>query len=345
MDLESNKKFIYRGCIHIHTKKSDGTGDINSISLAAKKAGLSWIIITDHNYYDCEEGLYNGVYVIKGEEISPQNGNHYLALDIQNIIEPNDNPQTYIDEVHKQNGFGFVAHPDEIVKRKNKYPALRWDKKYIPDGVEIWNWFSSWGDNYDSSNIFTLANSFLFKNALVRKALQDSLNWWDELNFNSEKIVPAIGGVDAHALKIRDYVIPVTVFPYKTMFKTIQNLLELKQPLSKDFCEAKRQILDAIKSGNNIIINNLVADEKPIFYIQNAQQIAQSGEEIKKDIQTYLNVELKQKMLIKIVWNGQEIHQCFAKNCKLYLSEVGKYRLELYMKNKAFAYSNPISVY
>ena len=32
--------FNYLGAIHIHTKLSDGTGDINSISKAAKKAGL-----------------------------------------------------------------------------------------------------------------------------------------------------------------------------------------------------------------------------------------------------------------------------------------------------------------
>ena len=119
MKDENYKNFKYRGAIHIHTLKSDGCGDIESITKAAKKAGLSWIIITDHNYYDNEEGIYNGVYVIKGEEISPKKENHYLALGINNQIELNDNPQTYIDEVRKQNGFGFAAHPDECVERKN----------------------------------------------------------------------------------------------------------------------------------------------------------------------------------------------------------------------------------
>lgn len=77
--------FNYLGAIHIHTKLSDGTGDINSISKAAKKAGLHWIVITDHNNFDIEEGFYNGVCVIKGEEISPCTSNHYIALGIKNF--------------------------------------------------------------------------------------------------------------------------------------------------------------------------------------------------------------------------------------------------------------------
>ena len=57
------KKYQYKGAIHIHSLNSDGSGDIETITRAAQKAGLSWIILTDHNYFDTEEGLYNDVYV------------------------------------------------------------------------------------------------------------------------------------------------------------------------------------------------------------------------------------------------------------------------------------------
>ena len=163
MKNDNLKKFKYKGVIHIHSLNSDGSGDIETISKAAKKAGLSWIIITDHNFFDTKEGLYNGVYVIKGEEISPKKENHYIALGINKQIEPNENPQVYINEVRKQNGIGFAAHPDEYQKRKNNYPPITWNKNFMPDGVEIWNWFSCWGDKLNSKNIFTLAYSYLFK--------------------------------------------------------------------------------------------------------------------------------------------------------------------------------------
>ena len=344
MSNSNFKKFSYKGAIHIHSLDSDGSGDVETISMAAKKAGLSWIIITDHNFYDALEGIYNDVYVLKGEEISPQEKNHYLALGINNKIEPNENPQVYIDEVKKQKGFGFAAHPDELVTRKNTYPAFTWEKKFLPDGVEIWNWFSCWADRLNSKNILTLAFSYLFKHKFVSEPPQQSLKWWDELNSNTQEVVPAIGGIDAHALKIKKYILPVTVFPYKTMFKTINNVIILRNPLSKNFETAKEQILNAIKNGNNIVINTNRSKIIPNIEITNSLKTAQSGEFLNLDKKTYLNVEVNKKALIKIILNGRELYECVDKKCNLLLTEIGKYRVEILIGNKGFAYSNPIVV-
>ena len=344
MGNDNFKNFKYKGAIHIHSLNSDGSGDIESITRAAKKAGLSWIIVTDHNYFDTQEGIYNDIYVLKGEEISPKDENHYLALGINEQIEPNNNPQVYIDEVREQNGVGFAAHPDEFIKRNNNYPPITWNKAFMPDGVEIWNWFSCWGDKLNSKNIFTLAFSYLFKHRLVSKAPQDSLNWWDELNSKMRGIVPAIGGVDAHALKINKYIIPVTVFPYEVMFKTINNVISLGKPLSEDFTEAKKQILKAIKNGNNTVINRNVSNTIPNIEITNSLKTAHSGEVLNLDKKTYLNVEVNKKALIKVILNGRELYECVAKTCNLLLTEIGKYRVEILIGNKGFAYSNPIVV-
>lgn len=344
MSQDNFKKFKYKGAIHIHSMNSDGSGNIETITKAAKKAGLSWIIITDHNYFDTQEGFYNGVYVLKGEEISPKEENHYIALGINNKIEPNKDPQNYIKEVKEQNGIGFAAHPDELASRNNSYPPITWNKDFIPDGVEIWNWFSCWADNLNCKNIFTLAFSYLFKNLLVSKAPQESLNWWDELNCKQEAIVPAIGGVDAHALKINKYLIPVTVFPYEDMFKTINNVITLNKPLSINFQTAKEQILEAIKNGNNTVVNCKISKIIPKIEITNSLKTAHNGEFLNLDKKTYLNVEVNKKALIKVILNGRELYECFAKKCNLLLTEIGKYRVEILVNDKGFAYSNPIIV-
>jgi len=310
-DLTDNKSknYKYLGNIHIHTTHSDGSGNICAISKAAKKAGLSWIIITDHNYIDFEEGIYNDIYVLKGEEISPKHKNHYLAFDIKNKIEAHENPQIYIDETRIQGGFGFCAHPDESLDRKNQYPPIRWDKNFIPDGIEIWNWFSSWVDNLNNKNIFSLAHSFLFKNSLVIKANEETIFWWDELNSKNEKIIPAICGSDCHAMKIKKYIIPLTIFPYKTLFKKLNNAIELNEPLSKEFSVAKKQILNAIKNGNNLIVNRAVLNDIPKINITNSDKSAFLGEAIKLDKKTYLNVELTKKAIIKVILDGRN---CFS---------------------------------
>lgn len=334
------------GAIHIHSVYSDGTGDIESISKAAKNAGLDWIIVTDHNSFEIEEGIYNGVYVIKGEEISPKDENHYLALGINKYIQPNVNAKHNIEAVKLNGGFGFAAHADESDYRRNSHQPIKWTNKNItPDGVEIWNWFSEWADNLNDRNIFSLAYAYLFKHNLVKEANATTIKWWDKLNNTSDKIIPAIGGIDAHALKIKGYVIPVTIFPYQDMFKTIVNVISSNKPFAKDYETRKTQILEAIKTGRNLIINRVVSKEIPIFKISNKNQTVTNGESISLDNETLLNVQTKKKGSIKIFHNGKEIKSVISNSIKMLLNEVGKYRVEIKFGKRGFAYSNPIIVY
>lgn len=119
-NFSKTKPYQYRGAIHIHSTFSDGTGDILEIVSAAKKAGLSWIVVTDHNNLDIQEGIYSGIYVLKGEEISPPYDNHYLAFGIDEVVQPSENPEFYVQQVRNLGGFGFAAHPDESDVRKTK---------------------------------------------------------------------------------------------------------------------------------------------------------------------------------------------------------------------------------
>lgn len=344
--MTTNSIQQYLGAIHIHSKHSDGTGDINSISKAAKKAGLDWIIITDHNNLDIEEGFYNGVCVIKGEEISPSQSNHYIALGIKNLINPNDDIQKIVDEVRIQNGFGFAAHPDEKDNRKHKNLPIKWtNKSIIPDGIEIWNWFSDWADNYDESNIFTIAYSYFFRHKLILGPNKDTLLWWDKLNKEKKEIVPAIGGCDAHALKISKYILPITIFPYECHFKSLNNIINLKDSLPEDFQKSKNLILKAIKQGQNIIINRQISSIIPKIHINNGIKSVSCGEKIELTPNTVLNITLKGNCRIKIILDGEEIHNTTnTNNLSLKLSKKGKYRIEGFFKNQPYFYSNPIIV-
>lgn len=338
-------KYAYKGAIHIHSVFSDGTGNIEQITKAAKKAGLSWIVVSDHNNLEIGEGIFNGITVIKGEEISPEDENHYLALDIKNCISPKDDVKEVVEEVRQNGGFGFATHPDESENRKNPNKPIRWtDKNIVPDGIEIWNWFSQWADNYNESNILSIAYAFLFKNKLIKKPNKNSLEWWDKLNQNSKNIVPAIGGLDVHALKIKKYIIPVTIFPYKSMFKTITNQIFLDEPLSENFSERKKQILTALKKGKLLIINRSVNKKIPQFFIENKNGKACCGEHITLDLETFLHFTCYKNCDIKIFKDGQKYAHHRGKKYSIKINEAGKYRIEAEFNGKGYVYSNPIVV-
>lgn len=342
---EQFNSYQYLGAIHIHSTFSDGSGDVDTISKAAKKAGLDWIIITDHNSLGIKEGFYKGVCVIKGEEISPKGANHYLALGINDTIEPT-TPSRYVSEVREQGGFGFVAHPDESQTRNNNHNPIRWLNKNIrPDGIEIWNWFSQWADNLNERNIFGLIYAFLFRNELVTSPSLETLEWWDKLNNENKNIIPAICGVDAHALKINKYILPVTIFPYEKMFKTLTNVLTFEEPLSENFNTRKSQILEAIKTGNNLIVNRNINTTLPEIGLTNKNLNFIGGRTYKLDDFTCLTIKTSEESLIKVIHNGKEFFSRMSCRCHLLLKEVGKYRVEIKSRNRGFVYTNPILVY
>lgn len=348
--MRENPYYFYKGAIHIHSNLSDGTGDIDSITKAAKRAGLEWIIITDHNYYDKNEGIINGVYVIKGEEISPYKNNHYLVLGIEEQIPCDDIPERNVQRVREYGGFGFAAHPNEGMSadgtpRKNSHHCIPWtDKNIKPDGVEIWNWFSNWADNLDDGNIFKLAYAYLFKHKIITPPNERTLAWWDSLNNETKSIVPAIGGVDAHALRFYRYIIPITVFPYETCFKTVTNFIHLKDELSKDFNEAKKQILGAIKNGKNFIVNRNTYKTIPELYFEDSKGVYYCGETISLTPDLSLNFSAEDLMELKVILNGEEFAHINSTCFQFPICKSGKYRLEVQYKGKGFVYTNPFIV-
>lgn len=341
-------KTISKGATHIHTTYSDGTSTIKQIAKAAKRAGLEWIIITDHNNLTGlkEEGWYDGLAVIVGEEISPPAGNHYLAFDIQQTISANLSSQEVIDEATKQGGFGFIAHPDESTSRKHNLPPLIWTDWEIKgfQGLEIWNFLSDWGDEFDPKQGF---HHYLFKNHLLKGPTQKVLNWWDRLNNDSPEIFPAIGSLDAHAL--RHYLfksLHLKVFSYNDSFKTITNYIYLEEKLSTDFNQAKKQIYDALRGGNNIIINRIWSkkSDEISFYIENSTQKAFSGDKITFSEENILTVKLPKKGNIKILLDGKVVKEVCTYEFQMSDLKTGKYRLEVRYKNRPWIFSNPVII-
>ncbi|MDD3419696.1 MAG: PHP domain-containing protein [Candidatus Gastranaerophilales bacterium] len=337
---------LYPGAIHIHTVHSDGTGTVEEVAKAAKEAGLAWIVITDHNNMDAQEGDYNGVTVIVGEEISPDDSNHYIALDIKENISPDMSPKEFIQEVKNQGGFGFIAHPDESVDRKNSYPPLRWTDWGMKGfgGIEIWNYMSDWVDYYNADIPQEAIKALLFRNNILTGPTTQTMKWWDRLNTETPEIIPAIGGVDVHAMEFQKGPFKVHIFPYKSTFDTVTNFLHFDNPLPVDFEGRKKAILNALKKGHNLIANRVWTKKSkyPIFYAQNGYQKAFSGGALQLDDYTKLMVKLPQKAEIKLIYEGQLVWHTETDNLEFDKLDHGKYRIEAYFQGKPWIFSNPI---
>jgi hypothetical protein len=130
------------GVIHVHTNRSDGLGSPEDVAAAAARAGLKFVVFTDHGDASRppEAPIYrSGVLCLDGVEIST-NGGHYVAMDMPASPYPlGGEARDVVEDVRRLGGFGIVAHPD------SPKDQLQWMDWTLPfDAVETLNLDTSW---------------------------------------------------------------------------------------------------------------------------------------------------------------------------------------------------------
>ncbi|MEQ1871626.1 MAG: hypothetical protein ABL961_16545, partial [Vicinamibacterales bacterium] len=130
------------GVIHIHTNRSDGLSDPGTVASAAARAGLKFIVYTDHGDATRvpDPPTYRaGVLCIDAVEISTTGG-HYVALGMPAApYRLGGEPRDVVEDVARLGGFGIAAHPD------SPRAELAWhDWNASIDGLEILNPDSAW---------------------------------------------------------------------------------------------------------------------------------------------------------------------------------------------------------
>lgn len=302
--------YEYAGNIHIHSLYSDGTGTVKEIAEAAQKAGLDFIVITDHEKLEGlrkgEEGYYGQVLVLIGMEINDESC-HYLALNIQEEVK-NDtlNPQKVIDEVNRQGGIGIIAHPFE--KGSPFYEngvAFRWKNWEVKNfqGIEIWNWVSGWKDNIDSflKGVFLLLYPRLCKTGPSYEALHKL-----DLYQLKGKKVAAFGGSDAHNIKFKLGFIPVVIGSYLDAFRSINMHILLADKLSGDEAKDKKMIYEALRSGRSWVADDYRRSSRGFrFWLKHGERSWTMGEEAEYRKGMYIEVITPFYSRVRLIHNGK----------------------------------------
>ncbi len=343
--------FDYSGCIHVHTTYSDGTGTFTDIIRAARRQNLDFLISTDHDTLDPlqtgSEGWHQGVLVLVGQEVSPPTS-HYLAFGIKKVVSSNpDNPQAYIDEVKKQGGLGFIAHPydrgNPYLKVKS-YPWTRWDVSGF-DGIEIWNYFSV-GMEFGRSLPRILFG--LMAPGLVRTGpRRETLAHWDRLA--QERRVVGIGGLDAHAVRRKVFPgLAVTIFSYQGSFGTVQTHILPDHPFTGDDRKDCRLVLETLGQGRCYVANCLQGDPTGFrFWGVSSSGFLAMGDEAILSEPVELKASLPQSgVRWDLYRNGSLVATGTGRSLSYLALEPGAYRMEVFRQRLGrflpWIYSNHI---
>lgn len=188
---------LWRGAYHVHSTRSDGSGEPDAIAAAAAAAGLDFVILTDHGDATRPPDpprVAHGVLLIDGVEISTDDG-HYVALDLPAAPYPlAGEGRAVADDVRRLGGLGILAHPD------SPKASLAWhDPSTDADGYEWINADTSWRT---ASTMHVLARllTYPFNRPGTLTALAHyPAGLFAERDTPSRRAQLALAAVDAHA--------------------------------------------------------------------------------------------------------------------------------------------------
>jgi hypothetical protein len=362
------------GILHVHTNRSDGLSGPDEIAAAAARAGLKFVVFTDHG--DATRApdppqYRSGVLCLDGVEISTAGG-HYIAIDMPAAPYPlGGEPRDVVEDVRRLGGFGIAAHPD------SPKPQLRWREWAAPfDAIEVLNLDTSWRQWAEQARgtangaadapgrwparrrLLAALVDYPFRpsetiGSLVRTG--GVMPQWAALA--ASRRVVMLAGADAHAkLDLRadpaqnSYALP---FPgYESSFKTMSVHVAAEHVLTGNAAADAALLMRAIRAGHAYTsLDNMAAPPALEFSATNDRGTARTGDELLAGGPVSLHVRSNAPPgFTTIVWNGahalspdyheQDVTVMAPEGAGVYRVEVRSQRIP----DIAWLMSNPIYV-
>jgi hypothetical protein len=346
-----------RGAFHIHTVRSDGTGTMEDVAAAAARAGLAFIIVTDHGdaMREPDSPAYrSGVLCIDAVEISTSGG-HVVALGLPASSYPlAGEPRDVVADIHRLGGMAVAAHPGSAK------PALQWVDWSAPvDGLEWLNADSEWRDE----GTFALARALLtypLRRTATLGALLDRpasvLGRWDDLL--SRHRVVGLAAADAHArLALEDDAYggsrALHVPSYEQMFRAFSIALP-GASMTGDAATDASAVIAAIRGGRVFSVIDAIATPASVAFAATAGTVsAMQGGSLPGGMPAMFTVETNapENADIALIRGGQQIARAIGRTLQHTTNgEPGAYRVEVTLPNSAgnppvpWIVSNPIYV-
>ena len=241
------------GAYHVHSTRSDGAEDKQQIAAAAARAGLRFVIFTDHGDGTREPDppqYLHDVLCLDGVEIST-NGGHYVALGLPPAPYPlGGDAAAVVEDVARLGGFGIAAHPH------HPKHALAWDDWSAPiDGLEWLNADVEWR-NESAMRLARVLFDYLVRPVPAVTSVFDrpdaTLDRWAEL-LRSRAVI-ALAAADAHGgartSALEEGGSRLAIGPsYEASFRVLSNTVVLTKPWTGDAAEDAAALLDGIRGG------------------------------------------------------------------------------------------------
>jgi hypothetical protein len=276
------------GAYHVHTRRSDGHGDKAAVAAAAARAGVKFVILTDHGdgtRPPDPPAYLHGVLMLDGVEISTDEG-HYVAFDMARAPYPlGGGADAVVEDVARLGGFGVAAHPDSAKA------SLRWTSSAPIDGIEWLNLDSEWRDE-TRARIARAAIAYPLRRGPALAMLLDrpsTLDRWTGLT--RRRRIVAFAAADAHGGVGRRAEDPgrnlagmIGIPGYEASFRAFTNRVVLDTPLTGEAAADARAIFAALREGRVFsALDGLAGPALLDFWVESGVDRAPMGATLPED--------------------------------------------------------------
>lgn len=332
---------LLRAAVHVHSKYShDSDGTIAEIAKAARACNVQVVFLTDHTnpaiFEHCPEGWIDGVYFVRGEEISKRGS--VLALGTTTSIRSKGKGmQEVIAEVLEDGGVAAIGHLESTDTR----------------GVSGYSTVSIHNLHADAKRISPFlypkvlldallygrdrANEILLHDLVQRSGPE--LRTWDRLLANAR--VSAIAEVDAHQ---NLEVLGLDLDPYQRILRVLHTYLLVPENWTR------ADLLDAVRMGRSYVGWSLIADPSGFSFqgLHADGRAVPVGDEVTFREGLKLRVASPAPGQLVVMKDGKEFARARGREFTLACDSPGVYRAEVRLRLNGKTYpwilSNPIYV-
>ena len=329
------------GAIHVHSCYSDGSGTVREITAGARRAGLDFVVMTDHDtlrpHEDGWEGWRDGVLLVLGVEVTCQFRSHVVVFGARDVMALRFKPLARVlFDLKNQGAAAFVAHahPAKIMGFSMKGGELTdWEIEGFT-GVEIWSFMHDICDQMTPWRIPSFLRDWPRR---VRGPHAGTVVHWDRIT--AARQFPAVGSLDNHG-----FVVPVLgaqILPYEDGFRTLRTHVFAAE------CTGRREdaalITDAFCRGRAFVALDMLADSRGFRFEADAGgRLLEMGEEYPWPGAAAFAVRSPVPAKLTLLCGGKPVAETVGRELKFPARAAGVYRAEARLDGKPWVYTNPI---
>jgi hypothetical protein len=331
----------YVGAFHIHSCYSDGSGTLREITGAARRAGIDFFVLSDHDTLrpraDGWQGWCDGVLVIVGAEVSCRRRNHVIAIGAADVTGLRFKPlRRVLFDLQNQRALVFVAHahPAHIMGYQVKgAPLEEWE---VPGftGVELWSFMHDICDNLTPWRMPSLL--YTWRRAM-RGPYPDTVAHYDRIT--QMRRFAAVGSLDNHAVEVP--FIGKKFIAYEEAFGALLTHV-LCEELRGDRDDVGR-LMSAVAAGRAFIAADMVGDAHGFrFEADGPDGTLLVGDERTWRGPTVLRVRSPLAAHLRLFGNGTPVAEADGTELEHRADGPGVFRVEARLRDWPWVYTNPI---